>query len=207
MRLFVNGATATVARHAGHPALGRLIQPRKHNDVAQLAAGGLECGADNDALAGVDPIALLDLWRQLAAARPTRLRFCTAPDAVEMTPGGPCGDWSGTLWLWRCWRPALAQLGLPGACLNLVYSVQFFERASDWGTIDHLVLRRHDGGVAFPWSDLQRIKDELCGAERVAVEVFPPQSQLVDDANCRHLWALPAGYALPFGLHLEGWKS
>ena len=98
------------------------------------------------------------------------------------------------------------RMQLKRACLNLVYSVQFFERASAWGTIDHLLLRRHDGGVEFPWSDLQRVKDELCGPERVAVEVFPPQSQLVDAANCRHLWVLPAGFALPFGLHLEGWK-
>jgi hypothetical protein len=72
--------------------------------------------------------------------------------------------------------------------------------------IDHLIIRRHDGGVDFPWAHLQRIKDELLGAERVAVEVFPPRSQLVDDANCRHLWVLPDGFALPFGLHLEGWK-
>lgn len=93
------------------------------------------------------------------------------------------------------------------ACLNLVYSIQFFERDSDWGCIDHLIIRRHDQGLIFPWADLQRIKDELMGVDRVAVEVFPAQSQLVDDANCRHLWVLPVGFALPFGLHLEGWKQ
>lgn len=99
------------------------------------------------------------------------------------------------------------RMQLKRACLNLVYSVQFFERASDWGTIDHLLIRRHDGAAEpFAWADLQRIKDELCGAARVAVEVFPPQSQLVDAANCRHLWVLPDGFALPFGLHVEGWK-
>lgn len=98
------------------------------------------------------------------------------------------------------------RMQLKRACLNNVYSVQFFERDSIWGLIDHLLLRRHDEGLAFPWADLQRIKDELCGPERVAVEVFPPQAQLVDDANCRHLWVLPIGFVLPFGLHLEGWK-
>jgi|GEM_PF-2284591 hypothetical protein len=99
-----------------------------------------------------------------------------------------------------------ARMGLKRACLNLVYSVQFFERASEWGTIAHLLIRRHDQGLDFPWAELQRIKDELCGPECVAVEVFPPQSQLVDDANCRHLWVLPDGFTLPFGLHIEGWK-
>lgn len=104
------------------------------------------------------------------------------------------------------WAPKRPMTGLKRACLNLVYSVQFFERASEWGTIDHLLIRRHDGGLLFPWSDMQRIKDELCGAERVGLEVFPPRSQLVDDANCRHIWVLPIGFSLPFGLHLEGWK-
>lgn len=99
------------------------------------------------------------------------------------------------------------RMGLKRACLNSVYSVQFFERASDWGTIDHLLISRHDQGLHFSWSDLQRIKDELCGPERVAVEVFPPQSQLVDDAPIRHLWVLPEGFDLPFGLHMEGWKQ
>lgn len=98
------------------------------------------------------------------------------------------------------------RMQLKRACLNQVYGIQFFERESAWGTIDHLLLRRHDEGLIFPWAELQRIKDELCGPERVAVEVFPPQSHLVDDANCRHLWVLPEGFALPFGLHLEGWK-
>jgi hypothetical protein len=98
------------------------------------------------------------------------------------------------------------RMGLKRACLNMVYSVQFFERASDWGVIDHLLIRRHDQGTVIPWAHLQRIKDELMGPERVAVEVFPAQSQLVDDANCFHVWVLPEGFQLPFGLHLEGWK-
>jgi hypothetical protein len=96
--------------------------------------------------------------------------------------------------------------GMKRACLNAVYSVQFFERESRWGVIDHLLIRRHDGKSDIPWLHMQRIKDDLCGAERVAVEVFPPVSQLVDDANCRHIWCLPGGFELPFGLHLEGWK-
>jgi hypothetical protein len=48
---------------------------------------------------------------------------------------------------------------------------------------------------------MQRIKNELAGPERVAVEVYPPVSQLVDHANMYHLWVFEAGFALPFGLH------
>jgi hypothetical protein len=50
------------------------------------------------------------------------------------------------------------------------------------------------------WADMQRIKNELVGPERVAVEVFPPVSELVDQANIAHLWVLPEGFALPFSL-------
>lgn len=30
------------------------------------------------------------------------------------------------------------------------------------------------------------------------------KSNLVDQANVYHLWVLPAGFQLPFGLHLPG---
>lgn len=141
--------------------------------------------------------------------------------AVPPPPTGPARPAEWGPWEWRNhladtrtrayretpqWAPGRPMAGLTKACLNNLYGVQFFERASDWGPIDHLLIRRHDGQPDIPWSHLQRLKDELCGPERVAVEVFPPVSQLVDDANCRHLWVLPDGFQLPFGLHLEGWK-
>ncbi|WP_444876696.1 DUF7694 domain-containing protein [Brevibacillus daliensis] len=51
-----------------------------------------------------------------------------------------------------------------------------------------------------PWAEKQRIKNELFGTERVAVEVFPAQSELVDEANMYHIWLLPADMKLPFSL-------
>lgn len=115
MKLFVSGATATVAKYADSPMIGRLIQPRNGNDVQDLATCGLPAGADNDALAGVNPDALLNLWDRLAPRRGDWLKFVTAPDAVMLTANGPYGDWPATLWLWRCWRPALLARKLPPA--------------------------------------------------------------------------------------------
>jgi hypothetical protein len=46
--------------------------------------------------------------------------------------------------------------------------------------------------------EMQRIKDDLAGAEATAVEVYPPRSELVDEADMFHIWVLPAG--LPFTL-------
>lgn len=90
---------------------------------------------------------------------------------------------------------------------NNLYSVQVYLPQTDWGQIVHLVLRRNDEKPGISWADKQRVKDELVGEDRVAVEVFPPKRQLVDDAHLYHLWVLPEGLELPFGLHLPGWSK
>lgn len=92
--------------------------------------------------------------------------------------------------------------GLLKACLNSQYSVQFFQHETEWGTVDHLMVRRHDGQPIRSWTDMQAIKDDLMGPERVGVEVYPAAADLVDSANIYHLWVLPEGMVLPFGLHL-----
>lgn len=64
----------------------------------------------------------------------------------------------------------------------------------------HLAIRT-PSGLEPPWRDLQRIKNELFGAERFAVQVCPPESRLIDQADMYHLWVMPEGYAPGFGLH------
>lgn len=87
------------------------------------------------------------------------------------------------------------------AChLTPVYSVQIFQRHTDWGRVDHYAIRRHDGKADIPWRDKQRIKSDLAGPGATAIEVFPAESDLTDQANMYHLWVLPAGFDLPFGL-------
>lgn len=48
------------------------------------------------------------------------------------------------------------------------------------------------------WWEMQRIKNELAGTTLTAVEVYPPQKQVVDGANMFHIWVL--NEPLPFGL-------
>lgn len=50
------------------------------------------------------------------------------------------------------------------------------------------------------WKEKQRVKDELFGADRTAIEIFPRQADLVDAINMYHLWVFPAGFKFPFGL-------
>ena len=45
---------------------------------------------------------------------------------------------------------------------------------------------------------MQRIKDEIAGQDATAVEVYPPHSEIVDQADMYHLWVLPE--PLPFSL-------
>jgi len=50
-------------------------------------------------------------------------------------------------------------------------------------------------GIA--WEDLQRLKSECGRGDKDAVEIFPPDKDVVNVANMRHLWVLP--HQLPFG--------
>jgi len=56
---------------------------------------------------------------------------------------------------------------------------------------EHLKVKRWDGGDAISWDVLQAIKDEMLGKHVVAIEVYPAEYDVVNEANIRHLWAIP----------------
>lgn len=100
------------------------------------------------------------------------------------------------------WRAAFPACGeIQRFTIDRVFSVQVYENRTDWGIVDHLLIRRHDQAPIRLWTDLQRIKNEVAGTDRTAIEVFPAEPDLVDQANLYHLWVLPVGFDLPFGLH------
>ena len=53
------------------------------------------------------------------------------------------------------------------------------------------------------WDDLQAIKEHLFPGQ-IAVEIYPPPSELVNVAHMRWLWVLPKGAVLPFNLNGKG---
>lgn len=64
----------------------------------------------------------------------------------------------------------------------------------------HLSIKRLDRDTIHDWRDLQRIKNELIGAEHEAVELYSAESRLVDTTNQYHLWVLSdPKAAFPFG--------
>jgi len=82
---------------------------------------------------------------------------------------------------------------------NSQYVVMIRNVETEWGTVQHACMRNSEG-TDIPWSEKQRIKNEIFGEESAAVEVFPKTSELIDEANMYHLWVLPDHFNLPFGL-------
>ena len=64
----------------------------------------------------------------------------------------------------------------------------------------HLSFKRRDRAAVRDWRHFQAIKNEVAGPEREAIEVFPPESELVDASNEYHLWVLPPDQQSPLGL-------
>ena len=40
------------------------------------------------------------------------------------------------------------------------------------------------------WDELQRLKRECGRGDKAAVEIYPPDAEVVNDANMRHLWVM-----------------
>lgn len=108
---------------------------------------------------------------------------------------------------WGVWRFTNLPHGIPngnGWCrevrevhANDLYVVLVRPLDTAWGKVQHLAIRTASH-LEPPWRDKQRIKNSLFGPEYAAVEVMPPQDELVDEADMYHMWVLPAGMPLPF---------
>lgn len=83
--------------------------------------------------------------------------------------------------------------------INSIYQVSvWYERSEVFGDIAHLSIKTHDKQARHDWRELQRIKNELCGEETEAVELYPAESRVVDTANQYHLFVF-RGYKVPLG--------
>lgn len=110
---------------------------------------------------------------------------------------------------WSPWMIADLPSGPPGAhgwlrnvrkiiknpwCVLLIRPVP-----TPWGQVDHVAIKFASDGEP-RWKEKQRIKDQLFGPDRVAVEVMPQQAEITDGAHMYHMWVFPAGVGLPFGI-------
>ena len=81
---------------------------------------------------------------------------------------------------------------------------------TEWGKVEHaciLIKEENENRLStngernIPWAEKQRIKNEIFGKDRIAIEVFPEESHLVDVMDCYHLWIMPKYFKMPFGIH------
>ena len=81
---------------------------------------------------------------------------------------------------------------------NNIYAVLIRPFLDEQGNeVIHLAIRTASQ-LEPPWRDMQRIKNEICGEEATAVQVMPPEGELVDEADMYHMWVL--SNRLPFTL-------
>lgn len=64
----------------------------------------------------------------------------------------------------------------------------------------HISFKRLDRAAVRDWRHFQAIKNDIAGAEREAVEIFPAESELMDGANQYHLWVMPEGRRFALGM-------
>jgi hypothetical protein len=63
-----------------------------------------------------------------------------------------------------------------------------------------LGIAREDGQHIRSWRLLQDIKNQIVGAHRCAIEVYPPEARVTDTINMYHLWVYLEGHGPPVGL-------
>ncbi len=54
-----------------------------------------------------------------------------------------------------------------------------------------LSFKNRDRTARHDWRDIQRMKNEIVGPEREALELYPAESRLHDSADQFHLWVMP----------------
>lgn len=105
---------------------------------------------------------------------------------------------------WGPWETITFPAGSAGsgwaACFTTAHRNRVFSVLDrmDYSGARHLAVASLSG-IRPTWWEMQRIKDEIAGADATAVEVYPPHAEIVDAADMFHLWVLPG--RLPFSLY------
>lgn len=101
------------------------------------------------------------------------------------------------------WPPSLP-LGVERVLRSRTFLVQVYQPHAETGAVRLSVCRTElatDGGAwkdGITWEELQTLKGEAGFGAHEAVEVYPPDTSVVNVANLRHLWVLPAGTRMRF---------
>lgn len=80
--------------------------------------------------------------------------------------------------------------------LNGMFIVQIYDTPNAWSA-ERVMIRWNDARPDHDWALFQRIKNDLFGEDRVALEVYPSEEHKQDVANVYWLWVLPKGFDCP----------
>tara|TARA_R110000787_G_scaffold7296_3_gene25007 strand:- start:856 stop:1419 length:564 start_codon:yes stop_codon:yes gene_type:complete len=67
------------------------------------------------------------------------------------------------------------------------------------GGVTWLTIKRRKKETVHDWRELQEIKNQICGRDREAMELYPGNWRAVDTSNQYHLWVLPEYFAFNVG--------
>jgi|SRR5579872_412026 len=107
------------------------------------------------------------------------------------------------------WRPLVRQTGNQATTLaeciqwmNDLYCVNVRRYPDGWplggGQWASLGISTCDGSPRHDWREFQLIKNEICGPEWEAIELYPAESRLLDPSNYYILWCAPK---IPVGMY------
>jgi hypothetical protein len=114
----------------------------------------------------------------------------------------------GTILTWKQSKEMCREIDKQEIWVNDIYQVNVLRGSNcdDYihapelkGKCDYLSIKTHNKEAIHDWRHFQIIKNELCGEDREAVEIYPSEERLVDTANQYHLWVLPKNEFFPFG--------
>ena len=84
---------------------------------------------------------------------------------------------------------------------SAAHAGQVLEIDTRLNRLRHLKITRHDGrDLECNWETVQAIKNDLVGANALMIEVYPPESDVVNAVPIRHLWELPDWSGCPRNL-------
>lgn len=107
------------------------------------------------------------------------------------------GAWHGEMD--RCWVDNDANLCVTSRLVR-----------TKFGNVEHVAITRGNGSAdgegEVSWSEKMRVKNELFGENRFAIEVFPKQKNLIDVMDVYHLWVFDKKLEMPFGIAPKEYK-
>lgn len=85
--------------------------------------------------------------------------------------------------------------GMTRAYRNTRYTVMVYDncKTDKCVAIRAMVQKHNDTPIVNHWSELQKIKNEIFGAETTAIEYYPAESKLINDHNIYWLWIFDDG--------------